>query len=749
MAESNLIKMVIEAEDKATAIFKDLDKSIGTIDSSFGGLGGTVADITAKIGEVIAVLGAMAIAFATFAAKEAAEFESAMAKIKVEISGVPEFDISSISSGIQQLTRDIPQTADAFSSAFLSIEDAVNTGADAMNVLEVAGKAATASSSDMATVAETLATGLKALGLNADEAGTLADQLFVMVKNGRLDFDDLKSSIGGVLTASENAGQDFTEIGAAITTLAAETGKGGEAMEQMKNIIISLQTDKAQEGFQKLGISITDSTGSMRPFSEIIGEIANKQLLVNDLMDAGVEKRYANSIVTLSGNMDELKVNLDAINNSSGAVNDGFEIMMDTFSSQSDIAKNAWNEFLATVGEPILESIKPIIEDIVEKLQSLTDWEKESGAIGGAFSAWLDALSQLSSVIPSVLDHLVGVEDTAGVAGAGFLAWISDLDTIKSILNAVVTVAGGLAMAVAMIHDGIVLIGAPIGLILLGGLNLAVEAVQKFVQLLDLIPGVDLSGAVEGIQGLQDQIGEWQVGILESSDMWTDNVAMAIADVKRGIEGIDEKTQDATASTEDMADAQEETGSAIVQNEAYLDLMKGAAAETAGEMENIGTNAAKSKDEIKSATEIMKEQIKVFGDITKTSIEWESKINIAELETQAKEVEAVMSGLSESFGAAADASASMFGDLTKAMGDSDVDALEQWSLEDMMERQLDIQEKLVDAQTAYVDSISSKGLDINIKAEGGADWLSGLLQSIFEGLKMKAMAEGVNPLVGV
>ena len=132
MAESSIIKMIINAENNASRIFSDVDKSIGSLDRSFGGLGGRAVGLAKGIAEVTAVLGGLAIAFGAFSAKEAAEFETAMGNIDTLLSGIQENDLPDIEEGILDLTRTVPQLASSLAGAFYDIQSGTGAGAEVL-----------------------------------------------------------------------------------------------------------------------------------------------------------------------------------------------------------------------------------------------------------------------------------------------------------------------------------------------------------------------------------------------------------------------------------------------------------------------------------------------------------------------------------------------------------------------------------------------------------------------------------------
>lgn len=710
MAESKIIKMIINAENKASRVFSDVDKSIGTLDSSFGGLGGRAAKLAKGIGLVTAAMGAMAVAFATFAAREAAEFETSIANINTLLWGEQEKDLPAIQKGIMAMTRDIPQSAVILADAGYKIQSALGAGAKGLGVLEVAAKAAVGGLTDADTAAGLMVTVMAAYKMATEEAGYVSDVMFGIVKEGQINYEQLASGIGKIAGPGAMANQTLEEIGAALATLTVVTGQQEESFTKLGRGLDKLQMPRVQEKFRELGIETLDMTGKLIPLSEIIEQISQKELTYAQIMEAIPMERAAKGIALLSQNYGLLTQKLDSVTKSQGAADKAFKKMMDTAANEMKLAQGAWEEFLIVIGDPLLEEISPLIKGIVEKLHGLSDWEKESGAISGVFTTWISALAQVVEILPGILDDLVGVEDQAGKTGEGFLSWAGDIETAKGLLSKAITVTGGLMLSVALIRDAFVAIGSPIAVALLAPLYVAGSQIRWILKALDYVPGVNLTGTVASMDALLAGTGKWIKDLALGGEFWSDDILEAIAKAQRGIEGITDNTRDAQTAVELLAEEEEKAALAKIR---YAKI---------GDIET--DSAEKTIENLKRTTD------------------------------QVTKLKESLGGLSDSYGSVSTSTASMFESLTKALTSKDLGFMEKITIESAYKETtkpwLEMQEKLVDAQVSYIDYLKSGGgLDINIKNEGAPAWLDGLLDELFTKITTKASGEGVKALVGI
>jgi len=169
------ISILFNTELKGEQIFRDINKEIGTLDSSFGGLGGRAADLTADLLLVGTAVTAAAVAFAGFAAKEAADFETGIANINTLLKGTAEDDLPAIEAGIKSLALEVPTSLADLTGALYDIQSGTGAGADGLNILAVAAKGAVGGLSDAKTSAAALITVLNSYNLTAADSDRIMD----------------------------------------------------------------------------------------------------------------------------------------------------------------------------------------------------------------------------------------------------------------------------------------------------------------------------------------------------------------------------------------------------------------------------------------------------------------------------------------------------------------------------------------------------------------------------------------------
>lgn len=187
------------------------------------------------------------------------EFQTRIAEINT-ILGDQEEQIPRLSVGIEVLAKRYGQATSDLAKGMYDILSAAFSAKDAMYLLEVATKASIAGLSDVRTSVDIFTTVLNAYGMSAYRAGEISDILFQSVIRGKFQFKDLESALGYVVPIAAQAGIEFKELMAALSTTTRHglhldmTARGlALAMQNISN-----PTKAAADAAAELGIGMND-----------------------------------------------------------------------------------------------------------------------------------------------------------------------------------------------------------------------------------------------------------------------------------------------------------------------------------------------------------------------------------------------------------------------------------------------------------------------------------------------------------
>lgn len=199
---------------------------------------------------------------------------------------------------------------------------------------------------------------------------------------------------------------------------------------------------------------------------------------------------------------------------------------MDGWENVTGNAKEAWKQFKAAVGEPFLEAITPVLQDITTEFVAWTesvDWESFSATIASFVSSILENGEYIVSLI-------------AGI-GAGFITWnVASLinSAVKSI-NAFRAANEGATVAQAALN--LVMNANPIGLIITLAAGLVTAIITLWNTNEDFRNGVIKiwTSIKDWISGAVESIVSWFTTAGENIRSFFTNVGTAVSDKARDI----------------------------------------------------------------------------------------------------------------------------------------------------------------------------------------------------------------------
>jgi TP901 family phage tail tape measure protein len=745
MADLNkTVQIIFGATDKSAAAFNDVNSRIGTLDSSFGGLGGQAARLTKDLALMATGLVTAAGVFGAFAAKEAAEFETSIANINTLLSDAGEKDLPAIQKGIKDLALTVPVELADLALAFYDIQSGTGAGVDGLGILDVAARAAVGGMSDTKTAASALITVLNSYGLTAGDAGRISDIMFGTVKEGVLTFSDLAANVGKVSATGRAANQTFETTGAAIAALTGATGQQAESFTKLEQLYNKLSTKKVADEFAKFGIDVRGINDELRPLNDIIGEVTQKQLSFQQILEIFPEKEAAAAVLILSQNYDSFTKKLAFTETSTGEAEKAFRKMADTFNNIVRTLKNAWDVFLQGVGKPIIDELKPVISKLTEAMKSV-EAQATAGAIGEAFANWIDGISTFIEGLDGVFQKVTGIKDASTLVS--FANWVGDVDTIKASLKAVTTIVGGIAMSVALVHDAFVGTANFIAVELLVKMNLIYAAVIKILQGLDYIPGLDLSGPIKNLQAQSDSFArDWQdrMKSLSGPDLyWSDNVTNTILGIQDAIAKVGTSSDELATKADKVAASEKKVLDVIndqieAKNKQITSKDAGKQIDfTRGDTASLAALPGENTQVERMRLEAQRRAQKIVSDTSEKSVEGFKSISeimgdsgktITEIGRSLVQAGRITEGT----------------DVLRQSLQKEIEKKEK--IDELQQKLLDQQVKLNDAK---IKQAEAGGALIKISADGLQAELEAFMWQILERIQIRANAEGAEYLLGI
>lgn len=284
-------------------------------------------------------------------------FEKKIREISTILTTENKDAIYGLQSGIESLSMAYGKSADDLAEGMYEILSAAFESSDAMNLLDTSTKAAIAGLTSVKTSVDVFTTILNTYGMSVEQATYLSDQLFETVVRGKLRFEDLASALGYVVPIAANAGIEFEEIAAVLSTV---TRMGLHVDMASRGLALGIQnivdpTKEASEAAQKYGVDM----------SAVALQVKGLEGFIIDLNDA--MKEHGSVILPeMITNMRSLRVfmalaseegvsgfieDLGLLQKSAGLTEEALASMMLASQTQADIVTQHMEALNRSVGE--------------------------------------------------------------------------------------------------------------------------------------------------------------------------------------------------------------------------------------------------------------------------------------------------------------------------------------------------------------------------------------------------------------
>lgn len=283
--DNNFVKTFKDAAKQVKNFQSNTSSTMSAVGKTMqlAGVGMTAAVTTPIIGMGVA------------AAKIGGDFESQMSRVKA-ISGATgkSFDL------LRQQAVDLgAKTAFSAKESAAGMENLASAGFDATEIMQAMPgllDLAAVSGGDVALASENAATALRGFGLDASQAGHVADVFAKAAADTNAEVGDMGEAMKYIAPVANSMGLSIEEVSAAIGIMSDAGIKGSQAGTSLRGALSRLaKPTKPMIGVMNdLGLSFYDAEGKMKPLKDQIG-------MLKDAFKGLTPEQQQNALVTLYG----------------------------------------------------------------------------------------------------------------------------------------------------------------------------------------------------------------------------------------------------------------------------------------------------------------------------------------------------------------------------------------------------------------------------------------------------------------
>lgn len=430
-----LRREIIETESKLK-VFKAELKAIGNVNiRALGEKFKQIGDKMKNVGKgmtqyVTAPLAAVGVA----AAKTTMDFDTAMSQVAATMGKTNE-EITDLREFAKEMGSTTAFSATQAAEGLNYMALAGYDSEKAMKMLPTVLNLAAAGCMDLGAASDMVTDAQTALGLSMEETTTMVDQMAQTSAKSNTSVEQLGNAILKIGPTAKSMSGGTRELNQVLGVLADNGIKGEEAGTHLRNVLLSMNTDKVKDAFHEMGVEIFDTQRNMRDLSEVFPELsAAMDGMTSEDRTAMLQKLFnktdlaaVNSLLDTSA--DRWKELGSAIEGSAGAAGQMADTQLDNMKGSLTLLKSALEGAGISIGEVLAPAIRKVAEwitGLVDKFNNLSPTAQKVivviGAIAAAIGPVLVVLGTVMGAIGNLLIYLPMISTALGVVKAAFTA---------------------------------------------------------------------------------------------------------------------------------------------------------------------------------------------------------------------------------------------------------------------------------------------------------------------------------------
>lgn len=443
------VEALLKATDSGfVKTFKDAQDAVKTFEKNSNSM-------TTAVGKVMQGTGAAMTKYITTpligvgvaAAKVGGDFEEQMSRVKA-ISGAT----GDTFEQMKQQAIDLgAKTAFSAKESAAGMENLASAGFSAQEIMKAMPgllDLAAVSGGDVALASENTATALRGFGLEASEAGHVADVFARAAADTNAEVGDMGEALKYVAPVANSMGISLEETAAAIGIMSDAGIKGSQAGTTLRGALSRLArpTKAMQDTMDNLGVSFYDADGKMKPLKTQVE-------LLKKAFEGLTPEQQQNALVTLygqeslSGMMalidkgpDSLGKLTKSLKDSDGAADDMARTMQDNMNSSIEQMFGAFESAAIVIQKILAPSIKKVADAISGLVEKFVSAPESTQKLIVAIGLIVAAIGPLIFMIGSVIIWINRVKVALALMGTSMSGVILPVLGIVAAISALIAI---------------------------------------------------------------------------------------------------------------------------------------------------------------------------------------------------------------------------------------------------------------------------------------------------------------------
>lgn len=440
--EQKLKQLILEASNwtKAGKAIEQFGDKVTSISNKIDNLGNTfTTSLTLPV-----------LAIGTAAVTTGNDFEKQMSRVQA-IAGATKDELTQLTDQAIELGAETSFSASEVASGMENLASAGFTTNEIMKAMPGLLDLAASSGSELATASEIAASAIRGFGLEANQAGHVADVFADAAARTNAQTEDMGEAMKYVAPVAKTVGLSIEETAAAIGIMSDAGVKGSQAGTTLRGGLTRIvkPTKMVRDAMAELGVEFYDSNGKMKSLTEIIKTLQEHTKGLTDetknqaLAQIFGTEALSGMLALVNRGSDELSDMTKSFKNCDGAA----EEMADTMLDNTAGAFESLSGSLESAGIAIQKELAPYVKDLakwiqelVDKFVDLSDEEKQNVirtvALVAAIGPAVKIIGKLGSGIGTAIKDVGLLSQAIGVVKSGAKSTSTEVNTLASVISA-------------------------------------------------------------------------------------------------------------------------------------------------------------------------------------------------------------------------------------------------------------------------------------------------------------------------
>lgn len=445
MAESYSVRAILSAVDSS---FSSTLARAGQATQNFGS---SVNQKMQGVGKAMTVAGAATTAMGVKAVSGFGKFQTSLNQAAV-IAGGTSKNIGELADVANHMGAVLPISAQDAADAMVEMARNGASLDDIKKQFPAIAEASTAAGSDLSATASVVQ---QAMNIWSDSLKSPQQAAAILVQTANASnasIEDMQQAMATIGSTAKMAGMDMGTTAEAIGLLTNRGFSAAQASDDLNHAITQMLAPSsiAQKQMDALGLTFVDASGKMKPFPQILQEIADK---TNGMGEA--QKTAALKAMFGASGMKAIAPLLDAINNKTGDAKNSWS----AYAAEQDKAASSTakaTKFLSDQANDMQQNIGSKIEQVGGNWEALRN--KAMAAKGGVNGAMLDMMNQAlewsttsNDGIAKMIRSFIGLSPVIGPALTAVGAFTTNVGKIVGVAGGAIGAIGNIGRVLKIV----------------------------------------------------------------------------------------------------------------------------------------------------------------------------------------------------------------------------------------------------------------------------------------------------------